>query len=245
MRGNKRQDINETIFDENFKCRNWGLFGERPHKSVDDSSWVPFNHMKTSKFRMPKFSTKFGANVTLFVGNLPEDMDTEWLSQLFSISGYVIFATIPNRRSYMHNDRCGFIKFASKKEGLNAIKSLNGMHIRGHNILVKWARLSIYPRGYTQRKHMGSKSNHDTQFWKPKFAPLLNLNKYPGTSKKIISPIKVMEVGNEWLYMSVIAKLPADRSLALFQDHIQSLSLVNIIVRPRGVTMSFLLSVHL
>lgn len=49
--------------------------------------------MKTLKFRMPKFSTEFGADVTLFVGNLPEDMDTEWLSQLFSISGYVMSAT--------------------------------------------------------------------------------------------------------------------------------------------------------
>ncbi|KAH7847114.1 hypothetical protein Vadar_022088 [Vaccinium darrowii] len=111
-RNKHRRDIKETIFDDKFRARNWGSrFG--PH--YYDSDWLPHVHKKNLANQMPRYADVFKDNVTLFIGNLPEDMDSEWLSQLFSSSGQVLFASIPNKRSYMHNDRFGFVKFAKKR----------------------------------------------------------------------------------------------------------------------------------
>ncbi|KAH7865562.1 hypothetical protein Vadar_008272 [Vaccinium darrowii] len=169
-------------------------------------------------------------NVTLFIGNLPEDMDAEWLFQLFTPAGKVVDTFIPYKRSYFDNARYGFVRFTSMEEGLNAISLINGMHIRGHKILVKFARFSNSNFGDFNKK-MKMPPAHDPKLqWRPKNP----ISHESNNVKKILKPIKVVDVGNEWLRRSVVAKLAQDRSMALFSEYLCNLGHANIEVKPMG-----------
>lgn len=61
----------------------------------------------------------------LFEGNLPEEMDEEWLQQLFTEEGVPVDAYIPTKRAVKFNKRFGFVRFKTKSEGLRAIRLWN------------------------------------------------------------------------------------------------------------------------
>ncbi|KAH7836315.1 hypothetical protein Vadar_034583 [Vaccinium darrowii] len=110
---------------------------------------------------------------------------------------------------------------------------MNDMQIRGFKILVKFACFS-YPEigGFYNKKKQDYEKVFKLQ-WRPKIVnhPISAHSNY---TKKILKPIKVMDVGNEWLRRSAIAKLPPDRSIALVAEHLRSLGHVNVEVKPMG-----------
>lgn len=73
---------------------------------------------------------------------------------------------------------------------------MNGMQIRGFKILVKFARLS-YPKigGFNKKKRQAYEKVFKLQ-WRPKIVnpPISAHSNY---AKKILKPLKVVDVGNE------------------------------------------------
>lgn len=89
--------------------------------------------------------------VTVYIGDLPKDIDETWLKHIFSGAGKILEAHIPAKRSFRWNQRYG-----SMVEGLNAIKVWNNARIQGHHLLVKIARF-----GNTKWNKQGRKIERD------------------------------------------------------------------------------------
>lgn len=179
---------------------------------------------------------------TMFVGNLPKDMDEEWMGQIFSTAGNVIEVFIPKKRSTKQNWRFGFVRYARKEEGLKAIHSWNATVIRDHKIFVKFARFACQwsSRGVIQNVHESNPriEAHKTKIFTNyqdmpdgKFVDKGNSIRNFGFGKP---SIRVFEEGNEWLRRSIVAKLYPTRSLVFIQDHLQNLGYVDVLVRPMG-----------
>lgn len=47
--------------------------------------------------------------ITVYVDNLPKDMDVAWLRHLFNSQGKVIDVYIPAKRSLRYNTKFGFV----------------------------------------------------------------------------------------------------------------------------------------
>ncbi|KAH7841839.1 hypothetical protein Vadar_015107, partial [Vaccinium darrowii] len=62
--------------------------------------------------------------VSVYVDNLTEDMDAEWLGQIFSKFGLVIDAFIPKKKSKSFNSKFGFVRFNSISEAEESIQAL-------------------------------------------------------------------------------------------------------------------------
>ncbi|KAH7849358.1 hypothetical protein Vadar_016718 [Vaccinium darrowii] len=204
---------------------------------------------------------RWSQSFTMFVGNLPRDMDEEWMVQLFSAAGNVIDVFIPKKRSAKQNWKFGFVRFACKEEGLKSIHLWNAKVIRGHKIFVKFARFASQwsSRGVVQK---AQESNQRMEAFKPKkftynqrmprgnFVDRGNTNSNIGYGKpgdKFVvrgntnrngsgkPSIRVFEEGNEWLRRTVVGKLYPTRSLVFIQGHLQNLGYADVLVRPMGV----------
>ncbi|KAI8526210.1 hypothetical protein RHMOL_Rhmol13G0291300 [Rhododendron molle] len=91
-------------------------------------------------------------------------MDEEWHQQLFTEGGVPIDVYIPSK----FNTRFGFVRFKTKSEGLRAIRLWNGVTIRDHKLIVKFARFTctnneFVPRNRTpeQQRNQYSKPGAD------------------------------------------------------------------------------------
>ncbi|GFZ09150.1 hypothetical protein Acr_20g0009580 [Actinidia rufa] len=170
-----------------------------------------------------------GKVTTLFVENLPDEMDEEWMHQLFSNSGKVIEVFIPKKRSSKQNLRFGFVRFATREEGLIAIRALNGEKIRDHKILVKLARFVGSPDGAKQF------SNGLHGLRKMNFPHTRKIDQGLKRDDKSEGHQKCKrEVGNGWLLRSAVAKISPCRSLMTIHEHLRSLGHLDIQVRHMG-----------
>ncbi|KAE9445258.1 hypothetical protein C3L33_22844, partial [Rhododendron williamsianum] len=79
-------------------------------------------------------------SITVFVDNLPKDVDVDWFRQIFSSHGQVRDAFIPFKRSSRYNTKFGFIRYQTMEEASRAIHALNGVIIRNFSIQVNLAR---------------------------------------------------------------------------------------------------------
>lgn len=77
---------------------------------------------------------------TVFVDNLPKEMDKIWLHQIFRSYGQVDEIYIPVKRSAKFNTKFGFIRFLNRDEALKAVHDLNGIIIRDFKLQVNLAK---------------------------------------------------------------------------------------------------------
>ncbi|KAE9444696.1 hypothetical protein C3L33_23406, partial [Rhododendron williamsianum] len=80
--------------------------------------------------------------ISVYVDNLPYEMDKVWLHQLFRGYSEVVDVYIPNKRSFRFNTKFGFVRFKSRVEAERAVQNLNGILIRDYYIHVNLARFS-------------------------------------------------------------------------------------------------------
>ncbi|KAI8526398.1 hypothetical protein RHMOL_Rhmol13G0304200 [Rhododendron molle] len=161
---------------------------------------------------------------TIFVCDLPEDMDEVWLKQIFSGAGKITQAYSPRKRSFRLNQRFGFVRFENKADGLRAIKMWNTAQIQGHRLLVKEARFNNTRwnnQGQTKvgeskvyRARMNKNPRDEANRWIPK-------SPKAGNGAQLC--IKVSEEGNEWLTRSAIATLSPLRSMVYMEDRLRNL----------------------
>ncbi|KAL7228487.1 hypothetical protein ACSBR2_007246 [Camellia fascicularis] len=75
--------------------------------------------------------------VTMFVDNLPDSMDKEWLMQLCRGVGEVQDVFIPKKLSKRSKRGFGFVRFRSKEEVVRAMEAVNGVTVRDCRLFAK------------------------------------------------------------------------------------------------------------
>ncbi|KAH7854721.1 hypothetical protein Vadar_017130 [Vaccinium darrowii] len=190
----------------------------------------------------------FSNLVSVYVDNLPYEMDLVWLNQLFRGYGEVVDVFIPKKRSSKFNTKFGFVRFNSKDEALRAVQDLHGTRIRDLDIQVNLARYS-QNRGNKNLLHSSNdfitsgrnpisavykvKSNSKSEFIEasgPSYADIVAGKNSPVSR----SSIKVHAEDSQWLSRSAIAKLPAQRSVDSLREAFISEGVWNIQLRPMG-----------
>lgn len=189
--------------------------------------WTLATRRRSGRLRRAETRSPGGNNVvTVYVDNLSEDMDAEWLGQIFSKYGAVVDVFIPKKRSKRYLSKFGFVRFSFKWEAEEAITSLNGIIIREKKMLVKMATYGSFSgRGGVERANrfsIASSNNQLTRAGKDKEVVketdkgfnLVQTNRVVGKSfaeavKGKLEPRRIIikECANEWVSRSVVAKL--------------------------------------
>ncbi|KAH7847534.1 hypothetical protein Vadar_027263 [Vaccinium darrowii] len=99
----------------------WTLGSKRRHSNDRRGS----NH---------SYQRSISVSFSVYVDNLPFEMDEVWLRQIFRSYGDVVDVFIPNKRSSRFNTKFGFVRFSSRAEALDAVQDLHGILIRDFRI---------------------------------------------------------------------------------------------------------------
>lgn len=94
----------------------------------------------------------------LYVGNLSYRTSSSDLEQLFAQAGNVESAILITDKETGRSRGFGFVEMASREEGENAIRALNGKQVDGRTLTVNEAR----PR---ERAGVGAGGNGRSQTW--------------------------------------------------------------------------------
>jgi cold-inducible RNA-binding protein len=97
----------------------------------------------------------------LYVGNLPYDVASEELSQLFSPFGEVVSARVITDRDSGRSKGFGFVEMATEEGAGAAIAQLNNTQLRNRTITVNEAR----PREERPDRGSGSRSRQSDSRW--------------------------------------------------------------------------------
>jgi len=82
--------------------------------------------------------------VSIYVNNLPHELDKYGLRGIFSTIGRVVDSYIPKGNRLASRPKYGFVRFASTQEANRSVQLLNSKIIRGHKIVISLAK-SIRP----------------------------------------------------------------------------------------------------
>ncbi|CAL5404875.1 unnamed protein product [Camellia sinensis] len=195
--------------------------------------------------------------VTMFVDNLPDSMDKEWLLQLCSGAGKVQDVFIPKKLSKRSKRRFGFVRFRSKEEAVRAVEAINGVTVRDCRLFAKLA--AFWKEGQGLREVVKSNGTGRTRNDDPYGAHRVtigqslrrNVNNQSFADvvrgcnkdchKALSSSVKADEYGNEWLRRSVVGKTYTFCSVEVVEDILKSVGVLNLQVReichaPSSVT---------
>ncbi|KAK9272742.1 hypothetical protein L1049_003119 [Liquidambar formosana] len=109
---------------------------------------------------------KWESLYTVFVDNLPDEMDAPWLRNIFSWCGVVKDSFILNKRRSNSNSRFGFIRYETIREARAAAKELNGVFCLYSKLFVKladygWNRSKMR---LAKKGHFGCASNRSLDY---------------------------------------------------------------------------------
>jgi RNA recognition motif-containing protein len=82
--------------------------------------------------------------MNLKITNLPLDVDNKELENLFAPYGEIESAEVIYDKYNGYSKGLAFVKMKSFASGLEAIKSLNGIEIKGHKLVVQEKRVWIH-----------------------------------------------------------------------------------------------------
>ncbi|KAH7835357.1 hypothetical protein Vadar_025426 [Vaccinium darrowii] len=158
------------------------------------------------------------STITIYVDNLSDDMDTEWLGQIFSKYGRVVDVFIPFKRSKNFRSKFGFVRFNTVVEAEKAIADLDGISIRDKKMLVKMATFKVIQnQGDEHFRYPSTMKKPDTRKVDANAINLKGVYSEKEAGKSYADAvvgrssaprrISVNAIGNEWLTRSVVAKL--------------------------------------
>ncbi|KAK9269181.1 hypothetical protein L1049_000950 [Liquidambar formosana] len=96
-------------------------------------------HLASKVNRGRNFFGRYNSCVSLFVGNLPERLESRWLRNLFKWYGEIVDVYIPRRRRSGFTSSYGFVRFRNEKDANLAIQKCNGAWRWSKKLLVKRA----------------------------------------------------------------------------------------------------------
>ncbi|KAH7857183.1 hypothetical protein Vadar_009933 [Vaccinium darrowii] len=181
---------------------------------------------------------------TVYVDNLSDDMDAEWLRQIFSKFGRMMDVFIPRKRSKHYKSKFGFVRFDRAEDAYEAIASLNGISIRDKKMLAKVATFGAgtgagaFQSSHSKQEYKASKGKevdgvvkqnavYTNSGWDKSFADVVR-------GKLIPKRLSVKPIGNEWLERSVVAKLKSLSAMESVRDVLHCKGVFGIDVKDMG-----------
>ncbi|KAL7219249.1 hypothetical protein ACSBR2_012351 [Camellia fascicularis] len=207
--------------------------------------WIPVVKQRGRQVsRSSWFEDRRVGLFTLFVDNLPEPMDSRSLYKLFSKFGVVKDVFIPNKRKKSTNTRFGFIRYDCSIFARIAEQKANGLSVDDKSLLVKAAE---YGNIIDERRKLKSKLASQPEPRKP-FAMSVNRNWNQGIDGRTFADvtkstdsrcppkttIRVEEIGNGWLFESLIMKLKTEYSVQEVNTELKRRGMSSVLVREGG-----------
>ncbi|KAL7243973.1 hypothetical protein ACSBR1_016234 [Camellia fascicularis] len=154
--------------------------------------------------------------ITVFVGNLPESIDPKGLFSLFNKFGVVKDVFIPNKRRRISNTRFGFVRYDCTVAATMAIQKANGLWVDDRALKVKETDFNSDQCRVVNQTTLGvmkiakqkvsceGGNVQNNRGVRKTFAKALTGKRAVGQSRLVV---KTREMGNGWLYGSVIIRL--------------------------------------
>ncbi|CAL5423767.1 unnamed protein product [Camellia sinensis] len=194
--------------------------------------------------RRMRFEDRRAGLFTLFVDNLPESMNPRKLHDLFIKFGVVKDVFIPNKRRKSSNTRFGFVRYDCPIVARVAEQKANGLWMDDKSLAVKF---SEYGTSIEQSKNLNPFPPRQSEMNKPatltakkvwnhgtdsrSFVEVVNGSELRYRSTKTI---KVEELGNGWLFESLILWLKLNYSILEVRTELNTRGMLNVLVREGG-----------
>ncbi|KAL7193522.1 hypothetical protein ACSBR2_025185 [Camellia fascicularis] len=186
--------------------------------------WIPVVKQKARQMRSNSwFENQRASLFTLFVDNLPESMVPRKLHDLFNKFGVVKDVFIPQKRRKVTNTRFWFMRYDCSIAADVAEQKANGLWVDDKSLLVKVAEYGkgigvrqrqkpLPPSHFEPRK---ANAVAPKQIWHQRTdgRSFAEVTKGADPIYLLSTTIKVDELGNGWLYESMIMRLKAHYSV--------------------------------
>ncbi|GMP31857.1 hypothetical protein CsSME_00005904 [Camellia sinensis var. sinensis] len=169
---------------------------------------------------------------TIFVDNLPTSVSPKRLYTLFNKFGVVQDVFIPYKRRRTTSTRFGFVRFDCLVAATVAVQKANGLWMDDKAIEVKHANLgkeklegvvSTKPGPHPAKGQNGQRG--EGRRWAVRGKPCV--------ARENIT-LKAEEIGNGWLYESVVVRLKESYATVNLKKEIEAIGVEDVLVRESG-----------
>ncbi|XP_028051975.1 uncharacterized protein LOC114256504 [Camellia sinensis] len=173
----------------------------------DSGGWQPV-FRRRGRIKTTRDS-EVGELFTVFVDNIPESMNPKKLFGLFTKFGIVKDVFIPKKRRKITGSRFGFVRYDCSVAAEIAVQRADGLWCDDKALKVKGAEFVRGDHGSLGDLIRGFKGREEVV-------------------------VQVLEVGNGWLYESLIIKLHTFFSFSVFKEECQKTGLQEVKIRADG-----------
>ncbi|KAL7187904.1 hypothetical protein ACSBR1_037864 [Camellia fascicularis] len=203
-----------------------------------EGGWIPVLSQKGRTGWSRKANAKL---FTIFVDDLPRSMNAKMMVDIFRKFGVVKDVYIPQKRRKVRNTRFAFVRYDCKVAAEVAVKKANGLWVEDKQLVVKHAdygKVTLEDKIQYQPKPNGPPYTGKgvSSVWKPTvgFRSYAEVTKNTSVMGDGIVSIKAEEIGNGWLYDSVVVRLKFEYANLQIQKEIQERGMQNVVVREGG-----------
>ncbi|KAH7858014.1 hypothetical protein Vadar_019018 [Vaccinium darrowii] len=226
---------------------------------LSEGGWIPkVNIHRNNQGNKHNGSGNFNQSLcTLFIDNLPEEVDLGWLRKYFNKFGFVKDVYIPAKRSKRTGSKFGFVQYDCHVAAGVAISKSNGLWVKDKQLFAKEASFGHYagksalklpslPRTDVETSIHEAKEDHSSNL-DADFCKVKNYNKgksdaqvVTGVSNNLEAPdsidivLKISPSGNDWLLRSAVGLLQLLISVEDLQKEFYKEHGVNVIIRDMG-----------
>ncbi|KAL7224649.1 hypothetical protein ACSBR1_026011 [Camellia fascicularis] len=208
---------------------------------MDRGGWIPI--VKRRGRQGARWEDNHPAIHTLFVDNLPRSMDPKGLYNLFKKFGVVNDVFIPQKRRRLTASRFGFVRFGCQVAASVAVQKANGLWVDDKVLVVKSADFGREKKekGYTNPQAKGQgvprpqwcvSGTGTNQLVGQKL--YVQVVKGENICEMGAVTVKAEEVGNGWLYESLILRLKAKYANANMEMELEARGMKQVVVRKGG-----------
>ncbi|KAL7214301.1 hypothetical protein ACSBR1_026670 [Camellia fascicularis] len=181
---------------------------------------------------------------TIFVDNIPNSANPKGLHNLFTKFGAVKDVFIPNKRRRITNTRFAFVRFDCKVAANVAVQKENGLWVDDKAIVVKHAAFgketreekrltgSLCLQGRNQNGQRGEDRRWIEVSTDHRSYAEAVIGKTWGGRDSIT--VKADEIGNGWLYESVVVRLKENYANTNLKNEIEAIGVEDVLVRESG-----------
>ncbi|XP_028122037.1 polyadenylate-binding protein 5-like [Camellia sinensis] len=159
---------------------------------------------------------------TVFVDNIPRSVNPKGLYNIFSKFGVMNDVFIPQKRRKLTNMRFGFVRFDCPVAATVAVQRANGLWVDDTAIEVKRAAFGKEKEG---RSRVGVSTVQ-----KSYAEAVVGQNNAQNDSLTL----KAEEIGNRWLYESVVVHLKDEHANVNLKKELQGIGVEDVLIRESG-----------
>ncbi|KAL7243375.1 hypothetical protein ACSBR1_015718 [Camellia fascicularis] len=205
---------------------------------MERGGWQPVIRKRPVGYRLNRF--RGSGMFTVFVDNLPKSMDLRGLFKLFSNYGVVKDVFIPKKRRKVMETRFGFVRYDCQVAASMGVQNAEGLWCDDKALKVRIAEYG----NEVQKPKMQESGKVSINLikqriqWQPtegikgQCSYVDAVRGFNRDIKRI--PLKVEEIGNGWLFVSLVVKLRAFFSFADFKKECSNRGVKDVNVRDWG-----------